>query len=206
MKYKLIAVFGLAVLPALSLMISANDAGQKPNPPKWERIETFLLEPVELENISMWVPADKVGPLINKSCRPRRGDSYSSMLPASVNHTKTTSCPEEVARLLAEFTAYYHEKKLPLTIFNGWQWEYSYSLSQFESVSYDLPQRGGCWEGSWEAILTLSTGSLDFQWVETPSLKEPVREVDETDEKTSIEIRTFDSMRMRDGYPKERNL
>jgi hypothetical protein len=194
------------IVSAFSLMISANDAGPKPNPAQWQRIETFLLEPVELENISIWVPADRIGPLINRSCRPDTKCSYSSMLPASVNHTKTQSCPEEVARLLAEFAAPYHEKKLPLTIFNGWQWEYSYSLSQFESATYDLAARGGCWEGSWEAILAQSAGSLDFEWVEAPSLDKPLQELDETDEKASIEIRTFDFMRMRNGYPKERNL
>lgn len=204
MKYKLIIMSCLAVLPAFSLIIFANDSKPRPNPAQWERIETFFLEPVELENIRLWVPADKIAS-INQSCRPRK-DSYSSMLPASVNHTKTQNCPEEAARLLAEFTACYHEKTLPLTIFNGWQWEYSYSLSQFESVTYNLPARGGNWEGSWEAVITQSAGSIDSQWVEVPSLDEPVRKTDQDNEKTNIEIRTFDSMRMRDGYPKERSL
>ena len=206
MKYKLIVAFCPVVLFACSLIIFANDGKTTPNLAQWEPIETFFLEPVDLENISVWVPADKTGPLINRSCRPKEDCSYSCVLPASVNHTKTEACPEEVARLLAEYAACYHEESLPLTIFNGWQWEYSYSLCQFESVTYDLPSRGGCWEGSWEAILTQSIGSVDFQWVEVPSLGKPIRKSDETGKKTRIEIMTFDSMRIRDGYPKKRKL
>ena len=124
-------------------------------------LETFLLEPIEVENVSAWVPAGNSGPLINRSCQPKRNCSFSCVLPATVRHTKTEFSPKEVARLLAERTAHYHEQSLPLTIFNGWQWEYSYSLCQFESVTYNLPQRGGCWEDCWEAILTQSTGSAN---------------------------------------------
>jgi len=168
-------------------------------------IETIILEPIELENISIWVPAAKTGPVINRSCQPKKC-SYSPMLAATVNHTRDDDCPEEVARLLAEYTAVYHEKSLPLTMFNGWQWEFSYSLCQFESVTYNLPSRGGCWESSWDAILTLSAGSADFKWVDIlPSGNFLYKQLGDV-QKSNIEVRTFSSMRIRDGYPKERKL
>ena len=117
-------------------------------------IEVFCIEPVELENISIWVTAARVGPAINKNCQPQRNCQYSFVLPAGVHHEKTTLCPVETARLIAEHTGFYHKRNLPLTIFDGWRWEYSYSLSPIESGMYDLPQNGGCWENSWEAVLT----------------------------------------------------
>lgn len=169
-------------------------------------LETFLLEPITIESVSFWVPADKTGPVINRSCRPKQNCSFSSVLPATVLHTKSEPCPEEVARLLAEYTARYHEQSLPLTIFNGWQWEYSYSLYQFESVTYDLPQRGGCWEDSWEAILTESMGSARFRWLQIPPSDKAAGKRDGDAQGSRIEVKTFHSMRTRDGYPKERQL
>lgn len=169
-------------------------------------LETFLLEPIEVENVSAWVPAGNSGPLINRSCQPKRNCSFSCVLPATVRHTKTEFSPKEVARLLAERTAHYHEQSLPLTIFNGWQWEYSYSLCQFESVTYNLPQRGGCWEDCWEAILTQSTGSANIQWTQIlPSDKSAGTQAGKK-QGSQIEVKTFNSMRTRDGYPKERQL
>lgn len=206
MRYKLIGVFCLVVSLVCSIIILADGDQVTSNSPQLPPIETFLLEPIELENVSVWVPAGKTGPLINRSCRPKKNCSYSCVLPASVDHAKTEFCPKEIARLLAEYTACYHEQSLPLTIFNGWRWEYSYSLCQFESVTYDLPERGGCWENSWEAILTQSTGSADFQWLKVPPSDKFVGKSDRSKQKSSIEVRTFDSMRTRDGYPKKRKL
>lgn len=169
-------------------------------------IETFLAEPIELENVSLWVPAQKTGPVINRSCQPKRNCTVSCVLPASVEHSKTDSCPDELARLLAEYAAHHHEKSLPLTIFNGWQWEYSYSLCQFESVSYDLPQRGGCWENSWEAILTQTVGSVSFQWLKVSPPHELSAKPDNNWHSSTIEVKTFNNMRTRNGYPKRRQL
>jgi hypothetical protein len=169
-------------------------------------VEILLLEPVELENICIWVPAVKVGPEINRSCLMRTGYSRSAVLPATVDHTKTESCPEEVARLLAEYTAGYYEKRLPLTILRGWCWEYSYSLSQFESVSFDLPRRGGAWENCWEAILNHSAGHIALQWARISDENNFTAGPDDGTPKSNIEVRTFSSMRTRDGYPKQRKL
>jgi hypothetical protein len=123
-----------------------------------------------------------------------------------VDHTKTKFCPIELGRLLAEHAARYHEESLPLTIFNGWQWEYSYSLSQFELVTYDLPQRGGCWENSWEAILTQTVGSADFQWLKLLPSRESAAEPNSSGRRSHIEVKTFNAMRTRNGYPKKRQL
>ena len=206
MRYKVTSILCLAALLTHSEIFMADDSKRASNSSQLPPIETFLLEPIKLESVSVWVPAAKTGPLINRSCRPKKNCLYSCVLPASVHHTKTERCPKEVAGLLAEYTACYHEQSLPLTIFNGWQWEYSYSLCQFETVTYDLPERGGCWENSWEAILTQSTGSADFQWFQLSPSNEFVGKLSSSKPKSSIEVRTFDSMRTRDGYPKKRQL
>ena len=205
MIYKL-TTFCLVVLLIYAAVILAEDHKSQSDSYQLPAIETFILEPIMLENTSIWIPADKTGPVINRSCRPEIGCSYSCNLHATVHHTKTDHCLEEVARLLAEYTARYHEQSLPLTIFNGWQWEYSYSLCQFKSVTYDLPRRGGCWENSWEAVLIRSTGSVNSQWLRFFPSDKFMDESKSNIQQSNIEVKTFNSMRTRDGYPKKRQL
>jgi hypothetical protein len=203
MGYNMTVLCFLALLThSESFLADANNTASHSQqlPP----VETFLLEPMELENIRIWVPAAKTGPLINRSCRPMTDCLYSCVLPATVHHTKTEPCPADLARLLAEYTAHYYEQTLPLTIFDGWRWEFSYSLCQYDSGTYDLPERGGCWENCWEAILTQSTGSADSQWVQIFPSGEFA--VNKSNQKSSIEVKAFDCMRTRDGYPKKRKL
>lgn len=198
--------FILSIIPAA---IALADMDEKPTTsvsPQLPPLETLIIEPIELEHISVWVPAAKAGPFMNQSCRPQTNRSYSCMLPATVNHTKSEFCLAGAARLLAEYTARYHEKSLPLTIFNGWQWEYSYSLSQFETVTYDLPERTGCWEDSLEAIQNYSIGSVEAQWLQIYTSDDVANVSDDDKQKSQIEVRTFDSLRTRNGYPKERRL
>jgi len=168
-------------------------------------IETFVIEPIAIENVSVWIPAAKSGPFINRSCRIKENLTFSSILPASIKHQKTNHCPNQIARILAELTSFFHFQSLPLTIFNGWQWEYTYSMSQYETVSYNLAQRGGSWENCWEVILNLSCGATQIQWldVESPE-KFSIHKV--APSKSIIKVKTFSSMRTRDGYPKERQL
>ncbi len=168
-------------------------------------IETFVTEPVVTENVSIWVPAARSGPFINRSCRIKENLAFSSVLPAAVKHQKTDCCPDKIARILAELTSFYHSQSLPLTIFNGWQWEYTYSMCQYESVSYNLANRGGSWENGWEAILNLSYGTIQLQPLDIESLEKfSVKKT--TPAESIIEIKTFSSMRTRDGYPKNRQL
>jgi len=168
-------------------------------------IETFVTEPAVIENISIWVPAARSGPFINRSCRIKENLAFSSVLPASVKHQKTQGCPDAIARILAELTSFYHFQSLPMTIFNGWQWEYTYSMCQYESVSYNLAQRGGCWENGWEAILNLSSGAIELKQLDIESAEKfNVKETIPAE--STIEVKTFSSMRTRDGYPKERQL
>lgn len=169
-------------------------------------LETFVLQPVAVDDVCLWVPADKAGPVINRSCGLHRNCVYSCLLPAGVEHAKTGNCPPEVARLLAERVARCHEQSLPLTIFNGWQWEYSYSLCQFESVLYDLDPRGGSWEISLEAVLTQTLGSLAGRWMQVSAKDESPRDTRAAAPRSHIEVTAFDSVRIRDGYPKKRQL
>jgi hypothetical protein len=198
MRYKLKEILLVAILTICTKAVFAAD--------RQSAIETILLEPVEMENMQLWVPADTTGAMINRACTTKTNCPYSFSLPASVVHTKTEDCPDGIARLLAEYTAGYQSGALPLTIFNGWQWEYSYSLCQFQSVSYDLPSRGGCWENTWEAILTQSTGSISFQWLQIPFADTSGNEPTNITQRSDIEVKTFSSVRTRDGYPKKRQL
>jgi len=168
-------------------------------------IETFVVEPTAIENVNIWVPAARSGPFINRSCRIKENLAFSSVLPALVKHQKTEPCPAQTARILAELASFYHAQSLPLTVFNGWQWEYIYSMCQYESVSYDLPRRGGCWEDGWEAILNLSCGTIRLRLldIESPE-KFSVRQT--LPAESTIKVKTFSSMRTRDGYPKHRQL
>ena len=168
-------------------------------------METTIIEPVIIENISVYVPAAKSGPFVNRACRAKNNLTFSLNIPAYVKHEKTRLCPPQTARILAELTAFYHSESLPLTIFNGWQWEYTYSVCQYESVSYDLAPRGGCWENGWEAILNLSCGASRMQVLELESL-ENFNTHKAAPSESIIEVKTFSSMRTRDGYPKERQL
>ena len=169
-------------------------------------IETCLTDPIELETVSVWVPAAKVGPLINIGCMPKRDCPFSFELAADVNHSKSNACPDGLARLLAQCAAQYYRESMPLTIFNGWQWEYTYSLCQFQTTTYTLNPHGGNWENSTEAILTLSAGALKLQPFLITDTGRCVSDPNGVQEKSFIEARTFSLMRTRDGYPKSRNL
>ncbi len=197
--------YGVTIV-GLCLTVAAVNSEGSCEPPGLPPLETFVMQPISLDSISAWVPADKSGPVINRSCRPRRNNVYSCLLPAGVRHTKTESCPDAVARLLAEHAACHYEQTLPLTIFNGWQWEYSYSLGQFESASYDLDARGGSWENSLEAVLTHTLGSIVGEWIRLPLEGCPPGDVCLEPLEGRIEIHAFSSMRTRDGYPKKRKL
>lgn len=167
-----------------------------------EGVETFVYIPPDIENICIWVPADKVGPLINRACRAK-GSTYSKSLPADVQHSKDVYCPFIIARLLAQTVSVLHESVLPLTIFNGWQWEYSYSMAEYDAKAYDLPARGGSWENCYEAIYVKSYGEILSHWI-APETKSDV--YFNGDSKSNIIVETFINMRTRDGYPKQRQL
>ena len=201
-----LAALCVMITIALVKMVPAGDGAPGSGGAQLPPIETFIATPVELEHISIWVPAAKFGPEINWSCYMREGYSHSAVLSAAVEHTKTESCPEEFARLLAEYTAGYHQQTLPLTILGTWRWQYSLSPCQFDSVRFDLRKRGGSWEGSWEAVLTQSAGSIDLQRWQISAAGNFNDVPDANKAQSHIETRNFSAMRMRDGYPKERKL
>lgn len=169
-------------------------------------METLYIEPIELENISVWVPAAKAGPVINRSCQAKGGCDYSFLLPAIVQHEKTDQCPEYLAKNLAELTAIFHRDSLPLTILNGWQWEFVYSLSQYQAVKYSLPKRGGSWENYWEAIMTISCAKSQYGWLNIKPTGEYQINESASQTESNIKLNSFSHVRKRDGYPKERKL
>ena len=194
----------------LMSLLAVTCLGQdKAVPPPMENLppmETFIIEPVKLNSASLWVAADKVGPEINRACRTRYGNEYSCILPVSINHDKQPRCPESLARLLAEFTWPYHKEYLPLTIFNGWQWEYSFNLSQYETATYNLPARGGSWENCLEVILNTTSGDLYENWLQIEDSGKIVNDPNSSKSVSHLEINTFSSLRTRHGYPKKRIL
>lgn len=192
--------------PALCLSLPAGNGRFSSAAPAPPPLRTFILLPVSLDSMSIWVPADKAGPMINHSCMGQANRLYSCFLPADVHHTRTETCPDGLARLLAESAARCHEQSVPLTIFNGWQWECSESPCQFESALYDLEPRGGSWEHSLEAVLTRTLGHSTGMWLQLPGdPNSPVQP--QTDSWHSrIEASTFNFTRARDGYPKKRQL
>ena len=167
-------------------------------------IETAMLEPAQIDNLSLWVPAVKSGPFVNRSCQAQQNLTDLSELPAAIDHQKEKNCPPQPARILAEQASDYHEKTLPLAIFNGWQWEYSFTLSQYEQSSYSLPQRGGSWENCLEAILNMTTGEITLTSFKISPNR--LKLLEQSQAKSTIYIKTFSAMRTRDGYPKERKL
>jgi len=195
---------------ALMLLLAVTCLGRdKSVPPPTEKLppwETFIIEPVKLNSASFWVAADKIGPEINRACRPRTGNEYSCILPVSINHDKQPRCPAPMARLLAEFTWPYHRENLPLTIFNGWQWEYSFNLSQYETAAYNLPARGGSWENCLEVILNATSGDLYESRLQIEDSAKIVYDPNSSKSVSHIEINTFSSLRTRHGYPKKRIL
>jgi len=173
-------------------------------------LETLLLEPVEMDSVAFWIPADKYGPTINKSCVPRRNCLYAQQLHGRVEHTKAVHCPPTVALLLANTAADYHKATLPLTILNGWKWEPAVTLSAYESISYDLAgildfvNRQNSWELASETLLIQTTGSLRTQWLALSPAGKPAEAADKPPSQTAIDAISFTMLRTRDGYPKKR--
>jgi len=201
MKRRSVPLIWLSLV-ALPVVLGASHVTEPPTP-----LDTFVVEPARLSTISIWVPTDRTGPVINRSCRPENNCTYSSTIASVVSHTKTESCLPGVARTLAECVAPHYESRLPLTIFNGWQWEYSFNICQYGAASYDMPARGGSWEASWEAILTYSVGEMESAWRRAGSGDRGRSDPNTIASGGScIEIGTFDQMRLRNGYPKIRKL
>ncbi len=166
-------------------------------------LETFLIKPIDVEHLDIWVPAAKVGPMFNRSCRPRLNCSYSANMPADIRHTKQPGSQTQLARLLAEHAASFHKESLPLTIFNGWKWEYSYNLCQYVSVVYDLEENGGSWENSFEAILSITSGSADIVGMAFSPDGRFSFETVNPEQNSNIQVSTFSELGNRYGYPKK---
>ncbi|MBC8481486.1 MAG: hypothetical protein H8D47_02330 [Planctomycetes bacterium] len=168
-------------------------------------IETCIISPAEVENVSIWVPAVKSGPFINRSCKPKRNLVQTSQLPVSIVHKKNNRCLDEVARMLAEQVHLYNECSLPLTIFNGWQWQSISDNSHYQQIYYCLAARGGCWENCSEAILNACYSRNELLWLRIDT--EGNFNVQPSDHASSnIELKTFSNVRTRNGYPKIRKL
>jgi len=190
---------------ALTVLAQNSDPSPLSPYPDLPPLETFVLEPMEFEHLAIWIPADKTGPTINRSCTTRTHCQYSCALPGTVEHSKSAPCPAPQARLLAELAAPLHQGRLPLTIFNGWQWEYRYSLSQFKASTYDLRHGGGSWENCLEAVLHQTNGTASSQWMRIDS-NGNMQNDRVCDWQSQIDVTTYSEIRTRHGYPKVRIL
>lgn len=170
-------------------------------------IETFVVEPVRIDAFYGWVPADKAGPTINWSCQPEEGGHYTNSLVSQVEHTREPNCPDALAIGLAEYSALSYTPQLPLTIFNGWQWEYNNGLSQFKATPYPISKRGGAWEGNWESILLYTHATRYGYWDAFDANSISISLFDlRPAYQSDIDIRTFEHTKVRDGYPKQLQL
>jgi len=169
-------------------------------------IETMIAEPIAFENVSLWIIADKQGPITNRSCQMQTDCLSSVELKSYIEHTKKDTCPPQVALELAKYCQLYHQNDIPLTIMDNWQWKCDNALSQFDSVGYDLPARGGSWQTCNEAIKTITSASSQIEWIDILDNEDFVGKDSAESQRSDIEIRTFSEMRTRDGYPQEAKL
>jgi hypothetical protein len=203
MKKSTLLTFVMFALLATNIAMGADAGKQGSKKTTLPDIKTFVVMPPEIENVCVWVTADKIGPLINRSCRTKGNCSYSMSLPADVRHDKDVRCPDVVARLLAQTVSALHIDVLPLTIFNGWQWEYSYSMAGYDAKVYDLSARGGSWEDCSEAVYIKTFGRVFSGWIS------PARRTEGIFTNTSVSniiVETFTNLRTRNGYPRQRQL
>jgi len=184
---------------SLAAMTAGRDHAEPSASTSEPSVGTFLLEPIDLARIVVWVPSHRTGPFVNHSCQ-NLSDSCSYVLSPQVKHGKTPSCPLETARLLAEYVAGYYGESLPLALFDGWRWESPVDLCQYETAIYPLPRHGGSWENAMEAVVDLSSGTLAYQWLGTPP--ESDARMAENPPGSQLEVLSFSQMRTRDGYPK----
>ena len=189
----------------LVLLISVSHnawAAVKKLPP----IKTLIAEPIAFENVNLWVIADKQGPITNRSCQMQNDCLSSVELKSYIEHTKKDTCPPQVALELAKYCQLYHQNDIPLTITDNWQWKCDDALSQFDSVGYNLPARGGSWQTCTEAVKTITSASSQLEWIDILDNADFIRKDNAKSQRSDIEIRTFSEMRTRDGYPQERKL
>ena len=161
-----------------------------------DTLPLYIIEPVTCRGVEIWVPAIKQGPIINRSCRPRKNCNFETGLQSTVLHEKDSLCPDYAARFLAEYSHVRFRKVLPLTIEQGWQWKGLTCEVERDYGRYDLEALGGSWENSWEAVLSIGQSDIKTGWL------------DDSDEEqmSSINVEMFSNMRVRDGYPKKCKL
>ena len=203
MKKNMLSFAVISLLLAGSIVMGAGAKEQNVLKSSLPEIETFVVLPPDIETICVWVPVDKVGPVINRACTAKKDCGYAKSLPADVHHDKDANCLDVVARLLAQAVSVLHADVLPLTIFNGWQWEYSYSMADYDEQVYKLPARGGSWENCSEAIYVKTFGRIVSGWIR---LSDQSEEIVMNGSESNITVETFIKMRIRNGYPKQRQL
>jgi hypothetical protein len=168
-------------------------------------VETLVLKPMNLTTLSIRVPAAVAGPELNWSCRPLKNCSYSCSVPAFVIHEKDHECGDGVARLLAEYAATFCEEKVPLTIFTGWKWDFFYEMCDFNSIAYEVPGHSS-WEAGFQTIFTQIAGHLRYEWLTIPWAENTATSTNRSLAQSTIEVTTYTSLGIRDGYPKTRTL
>ncbi len=202
MKFLRANIFYVIILCMLLVVLAANNADTPPIP----AIETIIIDPIEMETAEIWAPIAKAGPFINEGCDPQLNCTFTFAAPPKLRHTRDPNCPPGLARVLAEYTAAASHSDLPLTIFNGWQWECLYALGPHQAAAYDLIGEGGWWECAWEGKMRIVCSSSALKTIrisEDGAISPPEEESAPT---SSIELITFSDIRTRDGYPKEKKL
>ena len=186
-----------------SLVVLAANNGDTPLAPA---IETLIISPIEMETAEIRVPVAKAGPFINEGCDPQLNCTFTFAARPQLRHTKEPNCPPGLATILAEYTSVASQCDVPLTIFNGWQWECLYALGPHQAATYDLIGQGGWWECSWEAKMRIVCSSTALKAIKISEDGRIVVPEEKPTQTSNIELITVSDIRTRDGYPKERKL
>ena len=201
MKFLRANIFYVIILCTSLVVLAANNSEAPPSP-----LKTCIISPIEIETAEILVPIAKAGPFINEGCNPQLNCTFTFSAPPKLNHRKDPNCPPGLAGILAEYTSAASHCDLPLTIFNGWQWECLYALGPRRTAAYDLIGEGGWWECAWEAKMRIICSSAALKTIQISEDWQIVAPQDKPAQTSNIELITFSDIRTRDGYPKERKL
>ena len=167
-------------------------------------LQTLVVRPADLVSFSVWVPAAKTPPEINRSCQIRRDCLYTCSLPPVVEHTRTDTCPPSLARLLAQLVWPRHRHSLPLTILDGWRWRCDLSLAEFYTTNYQIPGRGGFWEHCLQAIRASTHASIQAFWLPLEPDRFSRNIPQESFAQSGVNVITFSHLDARHGYPRQK--
>ena len=171
-------------------------------------LETYVLSPMTFSQTAFWIPVERAGPFIHHgSCSMAgKGRSHQCVFPqTTVLHSKSESCPNDLARLLAESVHAVADPKIPLMWLNGWQWTFMLPLLDELEVTYDLLPNGGSWENSWEQVMNTVHADVHGAWL-TPQSSGHDETRSELQGQSHLSVFSYSDLQVRHGYPRQKKF